>query len=153
MGPGSVNQQRRLAEFATILGDYKLAISVWEALRKEARGGSVRVSHQNTLHRCSDLKRWLQDVLPLLSAPSPALALHADHAIATLTGPQPRQTTPFEVPALAQYRALMYAARWETGIDRQDFLGPVLEGERWLVKAASSVRRLFGGWGVLGCTC
>ncbi|KAM5531871.1 hypothetical protein V8D89_014425 [Ganoderma adspersum] len=118
MGPGSVNQQRRLAEFATILGDYKLAISVWEALRKEARGGS--------------------DILPLLSAPSPALALHADHAIATLTGPQPRQTTPFEVPALAQYRALMYAARWETGIDRQDFLSPVLEGERWLVKAASS---------------
>lgn len=44
MGPGSVNQQRRLAEFATILGDYRLAISVWEALRKEARGGSVRVS-------------------------------------------------------------------------------------------------------------
>ena len=44
MGPGSVNQQRRLAEFATVLGDYKLAVSVWEALRKEARGGSVRVS-------------------------------------------------------------------------------------------------------------
>ncbi|KAI1793952.1 ER-golgi trafficking TRAPP I complex 85 kDa subunit-domain-containing protein [Ganoderma leucocontextum] len=118
MGPGNVNQQRRLAEFATILGDYKLAISVWEALRKEARGGS--------------------DVLPLLSAPSPALPLHADHAIVTLTGPQPRQTTPFEVPALAQYRALVYAARWETGIDRQDFLSPLLEGERWLIKAASS---------------
>ena len=44
MGPGNVNQQRRLAEFATILGDYKLAIPVWEALRKEARGGSVRTS-------------------------------------------------------------------------------------------------------------
>ncbi|TBU62053.1 ER-golgi trafficking TRAPP I complex 85 kDa subunit-domain-containing protein [Dichomitus squalens] len=118
MGPGSVNQQRRLAEFATILGDYKLAISVWEALRKEGRGGS--------------------DILPLLSAPSPALALHADHALAILTGPQPRQPTTFEVPALAQYRALVYAARWETGIERQEFLGPVLEGERWLVKAASS---------------
>ena len=37
-------QQRRLAEFATILGDLKLAVSVWEALRKESRGkiGSVR---------------------------------------------------------------------------------------------------------------
>ena len=41
MGGGSVNQQRRLAEFATILGDYKLAISVWETLRKDGRGGSV----------------------------------------------------------------------------------------------------------------
>ena len=39
---GSVTQQRRLAEFATILGDYKLAITVWETLRKESRGGSVR---------------------------------------------------------------------------------------------------------------
>ncbi|KAI0800868.1 ER-golgi trafficking TRAPP I complex 85 kDa subunit-domain-containing protein [Fomes fomentarius] len=120
MGGGSVTQQRRLAEFATILGDYKLAISVWETLRKEGRGGS--------------------DILPLLSAPSPALALHADHALATLTGPQPRQPTTFEAPAHAQYRALVYAMRWETGIERQEFLGPVLEGERWLVKAASSVR-------------
>ncbi len=41
LGGGSVTQQRRLAEFATILGDYKLAISVWETLRKEGRGGSV----------------------------------------------------------------------------------------------------------------
>ncbi|KAI0639808.1 ER-golgi trafficking TRAPP I complex 85 kDa subunit-domain-containing protein [Trametes polyzona] len=118
MGGGSVNQQRRLAEFATILGDYKLAISVWETLRKEGRGGS--------------------DVLPLLSAPSPALSLHADHALSTLRGPQPRQGTPFEVPAHAQYRALAYAVRWEAGIDRQDFLSSTLEGERWLVKAASS---------------
>ncbi|KAI0686194.1 ER-golgi trafficking TRAPP I complex 85 kDa subunit-domain-containing protein [Earliella scabrosa] len=87
MGGGSVNQQRRLAGFATILGDYKLAMSVWETLRKEARGGS--------------------DVLLLLSAPSPALALHAEHALATPTGPQPR---PFEAPALAQYGAFVYAA-------------------------------------------
>ncbi|KAH9897998.1 ER-golgi trafficking TRAPP I complex 85 kDa subunit-domain-containing protein [Cubamyces lactineus] len=118
MGGGNVNQQRRLAEFATILGDYKLAISVWETLRKEGRGGS--------------------DVLPLLSAPSPALALHADHALSTLRGPQPRQGTPFEAPANAQYRALVYAVRWESGINRPDFLSPTLEGERWLVKAASS---------------
>ena len=41
MSGGSVNQQRRLAEFATILGDYKLAISVCETMRKEGRGGSV----------------------------------------------------------------------------------------------------------------
>ncbi|KAI8981263.1 ER-golgi trafficking TRAPP I complex 85 kDa subunit-domain-containing protein [Trametes punicea] len=118
IGGGTVNQQRRLAEFATILGDYKLAISVWETLRKEGRGGS--------------------DILPLLSAPSPALALHADHALSTLRGPQPRQGLPFEAPAHAQYRALVYAVRWESGVDRQDFLSSTLEGERWLVKAASS---------------
>ncbi|KAH9944035.1 ER-golgi trafficking TRAPP I complex 85 kDa subunit-domain-containing protein [Epithele typhae] len=118
MGGGNVNQQRRLAEFATILGDFKLAVSVWETLRKEARGGS--------------------DILPLISSPTPALPLHADHAISSLTGPQPRQATPFEAPALAQYRALVYAVRWETGVTREDFLGSVLEGERWLVKAASS---------------
>jgi hypothetical protein len=35
------SQQRRLAEFATILGDYKLAITVWEALRKDGKGGGV----------------------------------------------------------------------------------------------------------------
>lgn len=35
------SQLRRLAEFATILGDYKLAINVWESLRKENKGGSV----------------------------------------------------------------------------------------------------------------
>lgn len=34
-------QLQRLAEFATILGDYKLAIAVWESLRKENKGGSV----------------------------------------------------------------------------------------------------------------
>ena len=142
MGGGSVNQQRRLAEFATILGDYKLAISVWETLRKEARGGSVR-RYETIFIICAATKSSLQDVLPLLSSPSPALALHADHAIATLTGPLPRGAAPFEAPAHAQYRALVYAVRWETGINREDFLSPTLEGERWLVKAASSVRRVF----------
>ena len=38
-----VTQQRRLAEFATILGDFKLAVNVWESLRKESKGGSVSV--------------------------------------------------------------------------------------------------------------
>lgn len=44
-GPGishpPPSQQRRLAEFATILGDYKLAIGVWESFRKEGKGGWV----------------------------------------------------------------------------------------------------------------
>lgn len=86
---------------------------------------------------------YFQDILPLILSPSPALALHADHTLTTLSGPQPRQTTvPYEAPAHVQYRALVYAVRWETGIDRQDFLGSTLEGERWLVKAAASVRVL-----------
>ncbi|KZT05978.1 uncharacterized protein LAESUDRAFT_726547 [Laetiporus sulphureus 93-53] len=113
-----VTQQRRLAEFATMLGDVKLAVSVWENLRKEGRGGS--------------------DILPLLLAPSPALALHAAHALSTL---QPHSQTlqfPTQSPAHAQIRALSYAVRWAVGIDRKDFLGPVLEGERWLVQAAGS---------------
>ncbi|GJE87623.1 ER-golgi trafficking TRAPP I complex 85 kDa subunit-domain-containing protein [Phanerochaete sordida] len=109
---GFVTQQRRLAEFATILGDYKLAISVWEALRKDSKGGS--------------------DILPLLVAPSPALALHASTAIALL------QTTAADKPALAQLRALTHAVRWEIGIDMREFLGPTLEGERWLVQAAGA---------------
>lgn len=36
-----LTQQRRLAEFATVLGDYKLAIPIWEVVRKEGKGGSV----------------------------------------------------------------------------------------------------------------
>ncbi len=80
-----------------------------------------------------------QDILPLLSAPSPALSLHAEHSLTTLRGPQPRVGSGFEAPAHAQYRALAYAVRWETGIDRQEFLNSTLEGERWLVRAAYSV--------------
>lgn len=38
------SQLRRLAEFATVLGDCKLAVTVWEALRKESKGGSVSFS-------------------------------------------------------------------------------------------------------------
>ncbi|EKM61151.1 uncharacterized protein PHACADRAFT_190295 [Phanerochaete carnosa HHB-10118-sp] len=109
---GTVTQQRRLAEFATILGDFKLAVNVWESLRKDSKGGS--------------------DILPLLVASSPALALHASNAIAAL------QTVAAEKPALAQLRALTYAVRWEIGIDTREFVGPILEGERWLVQAAGA---------------
>ncbi|KZT72776.1 hypothetical protein DAEQUDRAFT_749133 [Daedalea quercina L-15889] len=115
LAEGTVSQQRRLAEFATMLGDYKLATSVWEALRKEGRGGS--------------------DVLPLLLAPSPALSLHAAHAITVLRSPS---NPYFQSPGHAQLRALSYAVRWIVGIDKRDFLGPLLEGERWLVQAAGS---------------
>jgi len=34
-------QNRRLAEFATFLGDYKVALTVWDSLRKEGKGGAV----------------------------------------------------------------------------------------------------------------
>ncbi|CAL1695522.1 unnamed protein product [Somion occarium] len=111
-GVTMVNQQRRLAEFATILGDFKLAVSVWEALRKESKGGS--------------------DILPLLLSPSPAHALHASNAINAL------HTQLADVPAQAQLRALVYAVRWDIGIDYVDFLSPILEGDRWLVHAAGN---------------
>lgn len=109
---GPPPMHRRLAEFATILGDIKLAISVWESLRKEGKGGS--------------------DILPLLLAPSPALALHASHALNTLHLPSP------DPPAHAQFHALTYAVRWTIGINPQDFLSNTLEGERWLVSTAGS---------------
>ncbi|GBE78241.1 hypothetical protein SCP_0111240 [Sparassis crispa] len=112
---GTVTQQRRLAEFATMLGDHKLAVTVWEALRKDSKGGS--------------------DVLPILLAPSPALALHASNALTALQS-QPQLSS--EAPALVQLRGLVYAVRWDISVDKVDFVGPVLEGERWLVQAAGS---------------
>ncbi|CCM05178.1 uncharacterized protein FIBRA_07387 [Fibroporia radiculosa] len=120
IGGGIVTQQRRLAEFATVLGDYKLATTVWENLRKEGRGGS--------------------DILPLLLSPSPALALHVAHAITLLHSLSPHA---YGSPAHAQLRALSFAVRWAIGIDKRDFLSAVLEGERWLVQAAAGVRRPF----------
>lgn len=36
--------------------------------------------------------------------------------------------------------ALAYTMRWDTGITKQEFLSRELEGERWLVWAAGSVR-------------
>ncbi|KAG8936905.1 hypothetical protein FRC02_009995 [Tulasnella sp. 418] len=80
-------QQRRLAEFATFLGDYKLAVPLWESIRKEGKGGS--------------------DILPLLLAPSLTLEAHAAYALSPLT------TVP---SASSQLRALKYAVRWEQGV-------------------------------------
>ncbi|KAJ7275176.1 ER-golgi trafficking TRAPP I complex 85 kDa subunit-domain-containing protein [Mycena haematopus] len=105
------SQQRRLAEFATILGDFKLAVTVWEALRKEGKGGS--------------------EMLPLLLSPSPAVPLHVTNALSSLNA-SPAFT------AQAQLRALSYAVRWEIGVDTPDFLGNILEGDRWLVWAAGN---------------
>ncbi|KZP10535.1 hypothetical protein FIBSPDRAFT_1051266 [Athelia psychrophila] len=105
-------QQRRLAEFATILGDFKLAVSVWEALRKDGKGGS--------------------EVLPILLSSSPALQLHAQNALSSL------HSSSGELPAQAQLRGLIYAVRWEAGISSSTFLNDALEGERWLVWAAGN---------------
>ncbi|KAJ7630805.1 ER-golgi trafficking TRAPP I complex 85 kDa subunit-domain-containing protein [Roridomyces roridus] len=102
-------QQRRLAEFATILGDFKLAVAVWEAMRKEGKGGS--------------------EMLPLLLSPSPTIPLHVANALV------PSMSEP---TAEAQLRALSYAVRWEIGINSADFSGNVLEGDRWLVWAAGN---------------
>jgi len=41
-------QGRRLAEFATFLGDYKVAVNVWETLRKEGKGGAVSILSYDT---------------------------------------------------------------------------------------------------------
>ena len=45
-----------------------------------------------------------------------------------------------DLPPHAQIRALLYAVRWETGIATSDLLLNEVEGERWLVWAASNVR-------------
>lgn len=75
----------------------------------------------------------LKDMLPLLSAPSPALQLHASNALLAIQAPGE------ELHPRAQVQSLLFAARWEAGIDPRDFLSDVLEGERWLVWAAGNV--------------
>jgi hypothetical protein len=94
-----------------VLGDVKLATSVWEVLRKDGRGGA--------------------DVLPLLLAPGPGVRTLAQLALApALAG---------ETPPHVLLRTLHIAARWADGIPPAEFAGNALEGERWLVWAAGSV--------------
>ena len=77
----------------------------------------------------------LADNLPaLLLSPSPATQLHVSNALANIQVPS------MDPPPHAQLRALLYAARWEGTIPPADFIGDILEGERWLVWAAGSVR-------------
>jgi hypothetical protein len=73
----------------------------------------------------------LKEMLPLLLSPSPAVTPHVMHALSTIISPDA------ESSALAQLRALTYAVLWEASAD---FLASSLEGDRWLVWAASSVR-------------
>ncbi|KAI0051657.1 hypothetical protein FA95DRAFT_1484733 [Auriscalpium vulgare] len=96
-GPPPPPQQRRLAEFATTLGDLKLAINVWETIRKDGKGGS--------------------EILPLLLSPSPAVQLHVSHALQVV------MTSNTHSSAVAQVRALAYAVRWEMGCHPPDFIG------------------------------
>ncbi|PFH54797.1 hypothetical protein AMATHDRAFT_135105 [Amanita thiersii Skay4041] len=110
------SQQRRLAEFATILGDYKLAVTVWEALRKDGKGGA--------------------DILPILLSPSPVILAHVVNALTNTQSLSP------ELPPTVQLQALRYAMRWEAGIPSSDFLGDTLQGERWLVWAAGDSEEL-----------
>ncbi|KIY45752.1 hypothetical protein FISHEDRAFT_66805 [Fistulina hepatica ATCC 64428] len=112
MGPPPPPEHRRLAEFATLLGDYKLATVVWETLRKESKGGS--------------------DILPLLLAPSLNIPLYAAAALSSL------QQFVSEASSTSQMKALVMACRWESGIRPSDFAANILEGERWLVWAAGN---------------
>ena len=73
----------------------------------------------------------LKEILPLVLSPSSAVATHVMHALSTITSPDA------EASALAQLRAVTYAVRWEASAN---FLTSPLEGDRWLVWAASSVR-------------
>ncbi|KAG9118362.1 hypothetical protein FRC07_007148, partial [Ceratobasidium sp. 392] len=106
--PSTAIQQRRLAEFATFLGDLKLATSVFDTLRKDTSNTSA------------------SDILPLLLAPSKSLSSHAVNALlgARFVGKEPSPSS--------QLRALRYAVRWERGVNDLNAIG----GDNWLVWAA-----------------
>lgn len=89
-------------------------------------------------YEAADLMRYAceKEVLPLLLSSSPAVPLHAQHALSSIHLSSP------ELPTYAQLRGLIYAVRWEVGIPSTDFLNSVLEGERWLVWAAGNVRHI-----------
>ena len=130
--------QRRLAEFATILGDFKLAVTVWESMRKEGRGGSVGIRilsiYLEFTDRLFDISFQLaQDILPLLLTPAPTIQLHVSTDLSNI---HPSDSDP---PAHAQLRAVLHAVRWEAGIAPKDFTGSILEGEKWLVWAGGKV--------------
>ncbi|KAH7345279.1 ER-golgi trafficking TRAPP I complex 85 kDa subunit-domain-containing protein [Rhizoctonia solani] len=105
-----VQQQRRLAEFATFLGDLKLATSVFDTLRKDTSNTSAA------------------DMLPLLLTPSKTLETYAYNALlgARFVGKDPSPSS--------QLRALKYAVRWERGIRELNNIG----GSQWLVWAAGA---------------
>ncbi|KAG8734014.1 hypothetical protein FRC11_013500 [Ceratobasidium sp. 423] len=106
----STLQQRRLAEFATFLGDLKLATAVFDTLRKDTSNTSAA------------------DVLPLLLTPSKTLETYAHNALlgARFVGKDPSPSS--------QLRALKYAVRWERGIRELSAIG----GDQWLVWAAGA---------------
>ncbi|KAF8761175.1 ER-Golgi trafficking TRAPP I complex 85 kDa subunit [Rhizoctonia solani] len=108
--PSTAVQQRRLAEFATFLGDLKLATTVFDTLRKDTSNASAA------------------DVLPLLLTPSRMLETYAHNALlgARLIGKDPSPSS--------QLRALKYAVRWERGIRELNAIG----GDQWLMWAAGS---------------
>jgi len=122
-------QGRRLAEFATFLGDYKLAMTVWDSLRKEGKGGAVGRRPSYRPMTLIDSDWYKQAVLPLLLAPSQTLFDFAAEALQGILDPDPS--------ASAQFRALLYAVRWEGGMQQQDLLS--IGAERWLVWAAGTV--------------
>jgi len=69
-------------------------------------------------------------VLPLTLAPSPAVGAHVSYALQSFQGS--------ESTALNQYRALLFAVRWEAGVP--DFV--TQGGDRWLSWAAGHVSDL-----------
>lgn len=73
----------------------------------------------------------LKEMLPLLLSPSSAVTTHVMDSLSTIT------SLDAEASASAQLRAVTYAVRWEASAG---FLTSPVEGDRWLVWAALSVR-------------